>query len=79
MARCPSIQDPLTWVEVSLSCPCTICGAVSECSTLEGDAFALCRHTISDWPMLGGGWLHRGMPRLPRELEPMHEREAVVS
>ena len=54
----PDAEQP-EWVEVSLARPCRVCGAVSECTVLESEEFAHCIRTVSDRPVLDGGWLHR--------------------
>jgi hypothetical protein len=46
------------WVEVSTARPCPCCGADSACSVGEDDDVVRCRRTVSQHPMLGGGWLH---------------------
>jgi hypothetical protein len=76
MTRYPSLVDPGTWVDVSPAWPCPVCGAVSKCTMLASDDFVLCRQGISEWPMLGGGWLHRFMPRPLQTRDPEQEREA---
>jgi hypothetical protein len=78
MTRYPSLVDPGTWVDVSPACPCRVCGGVSKCTMLESDDFVLCRQGISEWPMLGGGWLHRFVHRPLQNLEPEQGREAVM-
>jgi hypothetical protein len=78
MSRCASLVEPLRWVEVSPACPCRVCGAVSACTLLECGEFVLCRRTISEWPMLDGGWLHRFLHRPPEALEHAQERQAAV-
>jgi hypothetical protein len=54
-----AFQDQLLWVEVSLAQPCRVCGAISVCTILESGEFAHCSVTVSEWPVLDGGWLHR--------------------
>lgn len=53
------VIEELVWIEVSLAQPCQICGAVSGCTTMENGEFAHCSQTVSEWPVLDGGWLHR--------------------
>ncbi len=47
------------WLEVSLTDPCPACQATSECTRLEDGEFIRCVTTISERPLLTGGWLHR--------------------
>ena len=70
--------DQLMWMDVSPACRCRICGALSECAMLESGDFVLCRQTISEWPMLGGGWLHRYLDRPPPDRAHEQEHAAVV-
>jgi hypothetical protein len=51
--------DAAEWVRVSPEEPCPVCGAVSECRVLEDGEFACCCATVSEWPILTDGWLHR--------------------
>ena len=46
--------------EVTLEHPCPICHAASGCALLigQGRPPVVCLSTRSDWPLLGGGWLH---------------------
>jgi len=39
--------------------PCPICDACSDCTRLQTGEFAHCTRTVSEWPVLDGGWLHR--------------------
>jgi hypothetical protein len=70
--------DQLTWVDVSPISRCRICGAVRACAMLETGDFVLCRQIMSDWPMLGGGWLHRCLDRPPPDRKQEQEHAAVV-
>jgi hypothetical protein len=54
-----STDAQLLWVEVSVAEPCRICGATRECTTVESGEFARCINTVSERPVLDGGWLHR--------------------
>ena len=54
-----SLVEELLWVEVSPDRPCRVCDAVRVCATLESGEFAHCSATVSEWPVLDGGWLHR--------------------
>jgi hypothetical protein len=78
MIRYPSLVDPGAWVDVSPACPCRVCGAVSKCMVLESGDFVLCRQGVSEWPMLGGGWLHRVVPRSLQNWESEQGRAAVA-
>ena len=59
MSRYSTFVDELQWLEVSPAEPCVVCGAISECTVLESREFARCSQTVSEWPVLDGGWLHR--------------------
>ena len=60
VSRYPTtIVDELQWIEVSLAEPCPICDACSDCTRLQTGEFAHCTRTVSEWPVLDGGWLHR--------------------
>jgi hypothetical protein len=45
--------------EVSLADPCPVCQATSGCTLLEDGEFIRCVTTISERPLVTGGWLHR--------------------
>jgi hypothetical protein len=47
------------WEEVSPDRPCPRCGGDSGCSLLADGEFARCMSRVSQWPVAGGGWLHR--------------------
>jgi hypothetical protein len=59
MTRYPSFTDEYLWSDVSLAEPCRVCGAISGCMVLESREFVRCANTVSEWPVLDGGWLHR--------------------
>lgn len=58
-AHCPAAAETPFWTEASGERPCPVCRAVRGCSVIEGGEFARCLHATSQWPVLGGGWLHR--------------------
>ncbi len=47
------------WTTVSEQHPCAICGAHDRCRRGFADEFACCLRTVSDWPLITGGWVHR--------------------
>ena len=47
------------WREVSFAHPCPVCQATTGCTLLEDGEFIRCVTTISERPLLTGGWLHR--------------------
>jgi hypothetical protein len=59
VTRYPPFTDEYLWIDVSLGEPCSVCGGSSECMVLESYDFARCTRTVSEWPVLDGGWLHR--------------------
>jgi hypothetical protein len=65
-ARYPTASDELeqAWVEVSTARPCPICGAVRQCLRLTSGDLVDCHQTVSDRPMVDGGWLQH-LERLP--------------
>ena len=54
-----TVGDRLEWREVSALQPCPVCKATRDCSVMENGEFARCTTTVSQWPVLTGGWLHR--------------------
>ena len=52
-------NEKLEWSEVSSAHPCPACQATSGCTLLEDGEFIRCVTTISERPVLTGGWLHR--------------------
>lgn len=54
----PDGETPV-WTEASDERPCPLCGATHECKEMMGSEFAWCAHTVSQWLMAEGGWLHR--------------------
>ena len=46
------------WREVSFAHPGPVCEATTGCTLLEDGAFIRCVTTISERPLLTGGWLH---------------------
>jgi hypothetical protein len=54
-----SANEELEWREVSLADPCPACQATSGCTLLEDGEFIRCVTTLSERPLLAGGWLHR--------------------
>ena len=52
------LEAPI-WEEVSAELPCARCGAPSGCSVLAEGEFLRCLSEVSQWPVSGGGWLHR--------------------
>lgn len=47
------------WSTVSARRPCSICAGIDACHRETDGAFARCTRSPSDWPIVGGGWLHR--------------------
>lgn len=47
------------WSTVSTRTPCPICAGVDACHRETDGTFARCARSPSDWPIVGGGWLHR--------------------
>ena len=60
MTRSPAapVEAP-EWIAVSAARPCPVCGATCRCSVQEDREFGRCFETVSDWPIVAGGWLHR--------------------
>ncbi len=54
-----AVLDVPAWEDVSSEQPCRQCGATSGCSVLADGEFVRCLKVISQWPVAGGGWLHR--------------------
>jgi hypothetical protein len=52
------LEAPI-WEEVSAERPCACCGASVGCSILADGEFLRCLSEVSQWPVSGGGWLHR--------------------
>lgn len=47
------------WSSVSARKPCPVCAGVDACHWEVDGSFARCARNPSDWPIVGGGWLHR--------------------
>jgi hypothetical protein len=47
------------WEDVTAEAPCPRCGAIRGCSALADGEFLRCLSEVSQWPVSGGGWLHR--------------------
>jgi hypothetical protein len=62
------------WTFVSTKRPCSICGGHEGCRIGEGEQFACCVRTSSDWPLTTGGWVHRLSPSsgVQRRVAPLH-------
>lgn len=60
MARTQAIVSrECDWSTVSARMPCPICAGVDACHRDADGCFARCSRSPSDWPIVGGGWLHR--------------------
>ena len=58
--RMSAVVEVPEWESVTREQPCPICGAPAGCEVLaEEQVFVRCLATASEWPVLGGGWLHR--------------------
>jgi hypothetical protein len=54
-----AVLDAPVWEDVSAERPCPRCAARSGCSLLAEGEFVRCLSEVSQWPVTGGGWLHR--------------------
>ena len=61
------VNDAPVWNEASAKRPCPCCGAVSGCTVTADGQHVRCLTEVSQWPLAGGGWLHR-VDDLQREL-----------
>ena len=54
-------EGDLRWTSVSVGQRCPVCGAPGGCGVapFRGGVAVDCRSTVSAWPMIQGGWLHR--------------------
>jgi len=50
------------WLVVSSRRPCSVCGGADTCHRASEGGFARCVRRPSDWPIVGGGWVHRLTP-----------------
>ena len=71
--REPAGEAPV-WTEASTEHPCPLCGAAVGCSVMAGGEFARCSHAVSQWPIAGGGWLHRLAPPPSAGVDPARPR-----
>jgi hypothetical protein len=54
-----AVLEVAVWEDASAERPCPRCAARSGCSELADGEFVRCLSEVSQWPVSGGGWLHR--------------------
>ncbi len=53
-----AVRPEADWLASSPAEPCPVCGASERCHRHSQHEFASCVHTVSEWPMTTGAWLH---------------------
>jgi hypothetical protein len=56
--RRPIEPEAPAWLAATPASPCPCCGGEDGCSARVCGAYVRCLTTVSERPMLGGGWLH---------------------
>jgi hypothetical protein len=69
------------WTFVSVKRPCAICTGHDGCRRGFDDEFACCIRVSSEWPLAGGGWVHRvrHLSRAARGATPPPAPEVVAT
>jgi len=57
-----AVRPEADWLMSSLAQPCPVCGGSESCHRHSEHGFASCVHTVSEWPLTTGAWLHQLAP-----------------